>query len=353
MLFFISFILAFILCWIIIITKQWHGSFSGDYDLTGIQKFHKVATPRIGGLAIFISAWLIAIYGILQNFLWAIYFIKILAPSSLVFMAGFLEDLIKKITPWQRIFMTLLAALLGIYAVHVINRITHTDITIIDYVLRFELVSLIITLIILIGVTNAFNIIDGYNGLCLTTFLSIMICCLVIAYRIDFHYLDNSIWILSGAVLGLMLWNYPHGKIFLGDGGAYFLGFIATLILLEISQRIPGYSPFTSFLIMIYPISETALSIYRKKFIRKRSPFEPDRLHMHMVVYYRLIKKDIANRNAAVVVKMLWFIVPQLVIAMLFYSQQKIILTAIILYFIGYFWLYFRMVCFNKPWFLK
>lgn len=78
MLFLISFILAFILCWIIIITKQWHGSFSGDHDLTGIQKFHKIATPRIGGMAIFICAWLIAIYGILQNSLWAIYFIKIL-----------------------------------------------------------------------------------------------------------------------------------------------------------------------------------------------------------------------------------------------------------------------------------
>lgn len=346
-------LISFLCCWIFILTNKYHARFSADSDFNGAQKFHKIATPRIGGLAIFISAWLLAVYGLLQHMLWAIFFIKILAPSSLVFLAGFLEDLIKKITPWQRIFMTLLAALLGIYAVHVINRITHTDITIIDYLLRFELVSLIITLVILIGVTNAFNIIDGYNGLCLTTFLSIMICCLVIAYRIDFHYLDNSMWILGGAVLGLMVWNYPHGKIFLGDGGAYFLGFIATLILLEISQRIPGYSPFTSFLIMIYPISETALSIYRKKFIRKRSPFEPDRLHMHMVVYYRLIKKDIANRNSAVVIKMLWFIVPQLVIAMLFYSQQNIILLAIVLYLTGYFWLYFRMVSFNKPWFLK
>lgn len=346
-------LISFFCSWIFILTNKYHAHYSADHDLKSAQKFHKIPTPRIGGLAIFISAWIVAGYGLIQHAIWAKFFIKILVPSSLVFLAGFLEDLIKKITPWQRILITLLAALLGIYAVHVINRITHTDITLLDYMLRFELISLIITLIILIGVTNAFNIIDGYNGLCLTTFISIMLCCLVIAQRINFHYLDNSMWVLSGAVVGLMLWNYPHGKIFLGDGGAYFLGFIATLVLLEISQRIPGYSPFTSFLIMIYPISETALSIYRKKFIRNRSPFQPDRLHMHMVIYYRLIRRDIENRNAAVVIKMLWFILPQLIVAMLFYARQNIVLLAIAIYLIGYFWLYFRIVSFNKPWFLK
>ena len=149
--------------------------------------------------------------------------------------------------------------------------------------------------------------------------------------------------------MGVMLWNYPRGKIFLGDGGAYFLGFISTLILLELSQHVPDYSPFTSLLIMIYPISETLLSIYRKKFLRGRSPFKPDRLHMHMVVYYRLIRHDHYNRNAAVVIKMLWFIIPQLIAAFMLHKQQLYIILAIFTYITVYFWVYFRIISFRTP----
>jgi hypothetical protein len=68
-----------------------------------------------------------------------------------------------------------------------------------------------------------------------------------------------------------------------------------------------------------------------------------------MVIYYRLIRKDVKNRNAAVVIKMLWFILPQLVIAGVFYSNQIVILLAILFYFCAYFWLYFRIITYKIP----
>ena len=343
-----SFILSFAACWLIIKTNSYHAKFSADHELKGVQKFHKVPTPRIAGLAIFVSSWLVASYGLIEHALWAKFFVKLLVPTSMVFAVGLAEDLVKKLTPMQRLVMVIFACLIGVYAVHIVNMVTHTNVMIIDYFLRFEPLSLILTIFILLGATNAFNIIDGYNGLCITTFTTILITCLFIAYRVNYHYLDQSILILLGAVIGIMLWNYPLGKIFLGDGGAYFLGFIATLILLELSQHVPDYSPFTSLLIMIYPISETLLSIYRKKFLRGKSPFQPDRLHMHMVVYYRLIHHDHHNRNAAVVVKMLWFIIPQLIAALMLHKQQLYIIIAIFTYITVYFWVYFRIVSFNS-----
>lgn len=342
-----SFILSFAICWLIIKTNSHHAKFSADWELKGAQKFHKIPTPRIAGLAIFISSWLIASYGLINHALWAKFFVKLLVPTSMVFAVGLAEDLIKKLTPIQRLVMVICACLIGIYAVHIVNMVTHTNVRLIDYFLRFEPLSLILTIFILLGATNAFNIIDGYNGLCITTFATILLACLFIAYQVNYHYLDQSILILLGAVMGVMLWNYPRGKIFLGDGGAYFLGFIATLILLELSQHIPDYSPFTSLLIMIYPISETLLSIYRKKFLRGKSPFQPDRLHMHMVVYYRLIRHDHHNRNAAVLIKMLWFIIPQLIAAFMLHNQQLYIIIAIFTYITVYFWVYFRIISFK------
>jgi UDP-N-acetylmuramyl pentapeptide phosphotransferase/UDP-N-acetylglucosamine-1-phosphate transferase len=344
-----SFILSFAACWLIIKTNSYHAKFSADHELKGAQKFHKAPTPRIAGLAIFTSAWLIALYGSIEHYLWAKFLVKLLVPTSMVFAVGLAEDLIKKVTPIQRLMLVAFACLVGIYAIHIVNTITHTNVMLIDYFLRFEPLSVILTIFILLGATNAFNIIDGYNGLCLITFTTILITCIFIAYSVNYHYLDQSILILIGAVFGVILWNYPSGKIFLGDGGAYFLGFIATLILLELSQHVPDYSPFTSLLIMIYPISETLLSIYRKKFLRGRSPFKPDRLHMHMVVYYRLIRHDHRNRNAAVVIKMLWFIIPQLIAAFMLHKQQLYIILAIFTYITVYFWVYFRIISFRTP----
>lgn len=344
-----AFIISCTCCWLIIKTNHVHAKYSSDHDLRGAQKFHKTPTPRIAGLAIFISAWLSAGYGLLIHQLWAIFFIKLLAPTSIVFAVGFAEDLYKKISPRQRLLLVIIASLIGIYAVHIINRVTHTDVELIDYLLRFEPLSVVLTIFILLGATNSFNIIDGYNGLCITTFVSILLASLYIAYHVDYHFLDQAIIIMLGAVLGVIVWNYPNGKIFLGDGGAYLLGFIATLILLELSQQVSNFSPFTALLIMIYPISETALSIYRKKFIRGRSPFLPDRLHMHMVVYYRLIRHDVHNRNAAVVLKMLWFMLPQLIVAAFYYNNTLVIVTAIIAYVWCYFWLYFRIVSYKTP----
>lgn len=340
-------ILSAFFCWVIIKTSKWHAKFTLDSQ-TGAQKFHKMPTPRIGGLAIFLSAWSLAIAGLVMHKLWAVFFIKILAPTSLVFLIGFAEDIYKKIPPLHRLMVVTAGCIIGIYSVHVINTITHTDVIIIDYLLRFEPISIFLTVFIILGVTNSFNIIDGYNGLCITTAISTLLASLFIAYIANYHYLDNTILILLGAIIGLSFWNYPHGKIFLGDGGAYLLGFIGSLILLELSQKVPGYSPFTSLLIMIYPISETLLSIYRKKFLRGKSPFQPDRLHMHMVIYSRLIRHDIHNRNAAVVIKMLWFILPQLAIALLFYKSQIIITFAIAGYIAIYFWLYFRIISFKS-----
>jgi UDP-N-acetylmuramyl pentapeptide phosphotransferase/UDP-N-acetylglucosamine-1-phosphate transferase len=98
---------------------------------------------------------------------------------------------------------------------------------------------------------------------------------------------------LTFALIGFFFWNLPFGYIFLGDGGAYLLGFLAGLLGVLVVERHPEVSPWFPLLLLLYPIYETIFSIIRKKFMRNASPFEPDPIHLHMLFYKRLIKPNV------------------------------------------------------------
>lgn len=345
----ITFIISFLITSLLILTSKWHGKLSMDHDMSGAQKYHTVPTPRIGGLSIFLTVWIVCAYGYFYKYPWSIYMFKMLIPASIIFMAGFLEDTTKIITPNMRILMKIIAIILGVYLVHSIQLLHHTGISWLDYILQYQVLAFLITVFAIVGLTNSLNIIDGYNGLCLTTFMTIMIASYLIVKSTGYHNIDVVAKIFVAATFGLIVFNYPKGKIFLGDGGAYFLGFVSSISLLEMTQKVPNYCELTSLLLMIYPFSETILAIYRKKFIRKKSAFQPDGLHFHMVVYKRLISHDVHNRNAAVVAKMLIFMIPQLVIAVFFYNNFWVVLSSIVIYMYLYFWTYFRIVSYKTP----
>jgi UDP-N-acetylmuramyl pentapeptide phosphotransferase/UDP-N-acetylglucosamine-1-phosphate transferase len=93
---------------------------------------------------------------------------------------------------------------------------------------------------------------------------------------------------MIGALLGFLVWNYPKGKIFLGDGGAYLLGFWLAEISVLLVVRHPEVSPWFPMLLLVYPIFETLFSMYRRKVIQGQSPGHPDRQHLHQVIYMRL-----------------------------------------------------------------
>jgi len=110
-----------------------------------------------------------------------------------------------------------------------------------------------------------------------------------------------------GANLGFLAVNYPSGKLFLGDGGAYFLGFwVSEMAVLLV--RNPQVSAWQVLAICAYPVIEVLFSIYRRRMIQNVSPGAPDALHLHTLVYRRLVFKHVSKsqarpwkRNAAVV----------------------------------------------------
>jgi UDP-N-acetylmuramyl pentapeptide phosphotransferase/UDP-N-acetylglucosamine-1-phosphate transferase len=96
---------------------------------------------------------------------------------------------------------------------------------------------------------------------------------------------------LIAANVAFFYYNYPNGRLFLGDAGAYFMGFVLSSLIIMFVCKQPSISAWYGFTLMIYPITEALFSIYRKKIVRKSSPFMPDGLHLHMLIYKRCLPK--------------------------------------------------------------
>ena len=106
----------------------------------------------------------------------------------------------------------------------------------------------------------------------------------------DLDLLVIYISIVLGGLVGIFFLNFPNGKIFLGDGGAYLIGFILALIALLLVKSSNTVSPWFPFLVLIYPVFETLFSMYRKNVIRNIPMSSPDGAHLHMLVYGRVIR---------------------------------------------------------------
>ena len=332
-----------------------HARFSGDHDMSGPQKFHAKAVPRVGGAGI--------LFGMLGALLlaWAqrpqgpVLGLTLLACSAPAFLAGLAEDLTKAQSPRRRLFFTAVSAGLAAWTMGaVINR---TDILGLDWIVSFGPLAVLVTVFAVAGVANAVNIIDGFNGLaamCVVMMLS------AIAY-VAFQAGDSALMMCAlagvGAVLGFFVWNFPAGLIFLGDGGAYLLGFYVAELSILLLQRNPRVSPMFPLLVCIYPIFETVFSIYRKKFLRGMSPGVPDGVHFHMLVYRRLMRLAVGDRTAKALTRRnsmtspyLWMLCMLAVVPAMIFWDNSAVLGGLILLFAGtYVFLYSRIVRFRAP----
>ncbi len=157
------------------------------------------------------------------------------------------------------------------------------------------------------------------------------------------------------AILGFFLWNYPFGYIFLGDGGAYLLGFLSASIGILLVNRHPEVSPWFPFLLVLYPVWETLFSIYRRKFLRRHPPHMPDASHFHQLLYKRITRKFL-GRNLSKLERnymtspFLWVMELMCFIpAVLFWKDTYFLMFFSFCFVIFYTWLYFRIVKFKTP----
>jgi UDP-N-acetylmuramyl pentapeptide phosphotransferase/UDP-N-acetylglucosamine-1-phosphate transferase len=327
----------------------------GDHDLSGPQKFHARPVPRIGGVGIFVgicagvalAAWrdadLLPVAG------W------LLACGLPALAAGIAEDLTKAQSPRRRLFFTAVSAALAVWLVDAV--ITRTDIPGLDWVVAFGAGATVATVFVVTGVANAVNIIDGFNGLASMCVLLMLGGLAYVAFDVGDAVVAALALVGIGALLGFFVWNFPAGLIFLGDGGAYFLGFYLAELAILLLHRNPDVSPMFPLLLCMYPVFETLFSVYRKKLLRGMSPGMPDGVHLHMLVFKRLMRWAVGNQDArrltqrnSMTSPYLWILCSLSVLpAMLFYDSTLIQAAFILLFALLYIALYWRIVRFRAP----
>lgn len=350
--YFVHFIVAFILVGFFSKTT----SLFGVDDNIGVQKFHTNKISRMGGvsiaISIFIGIFLMPQYYHFEAFLT---FILMLAFMP-IFIGGFVEDLTRKVSPKIRLLLSFISSFLFIYFTDV--KITHTDIKIVDYALQSTGVNFIVTILIISGFLNSINILDGFHGLACGTVNIILISFLIISFIVSDYFLFKIILLVIISNTAFLLWNWPQGKIFLGDSGSYLLGIWVVAFGILIPHRSTDISPLATVLIGSYPMIETLFSIYRRKFIRSHPISHPDALHLHTLIYRRLIYKKSSdiNKNSlnAKVALFIWpYILINSFIAIFFMKNTSVLLLFIIISFGLYSKLYSLIVKFKTPKFLR
>lgn len=274
--------------WGLISTQHLHGRHSLDIAV-GPQKFHSDPTLRIGGLAIFIA--LVAGYFFSSEPVSQLLG-KMLVAGLPAFAAGLTEDLTKRVSVVKRLSATFLSALLAWWLTG--YALSHLAVWGLDALLRYLPLSVLFTSFAVAGVANSVNIIDGFNGLASGSVMIALIAIGIMAFDADDLTLFEVCLTVATVIAGFMLFNFPFGKIFMGDGGAYLLGYLLAWIAVMLPARNPEVSVWAPLLACAYPINETIFTMARR-FFRKDSLGQPDSAHLHSLIKIMIVRRHFSE----------------------------------------------------------
>ena len=348
-------IVAFMVGGLIVASERWHGVFTGDSDLKKPQAMHSRAAPRVGGLAVVAGslAGLLVLgpSNMTLTWLWPVLFIAAMP----VFVAGLLEDITKDVGSGKRLMAAFISAAIAWWLLGGVSRV---GIAWADWLLSFWPISLLFTMVAVGGCTHALNIVDGMNGLAgmIATLMALSLA--LVALQVQ----DIPIFLiaaaLASATLGFLVWNFPFGRVFLGDGGAYFLGFMLAELAVQLVVRNPSVSPFYALAVLFYPVFETMFSIWRRRFKRGVPVDQPDALHLHQLVFRRLVRVTFSRdrRHAvpalcnAMTSPYLWVLaLIGLVPATIWWDNAWALCASLAVFCWVYIWLYSRLVSWRRP----
>lgn len=352
----IAFIVSFFIMLIVVRYSHVHEHLTADYDMVGVQKFHAHPVPRVGGLGL--VAGLLGALGFryFQNQNVGGFGLLLLVSAIPAFGFGFIEDITKRVGVKVRLLATMAsAALAGLLLGAWLSSLQILGID--DLMAYFPVFAIMVTCFAVAGVANAFNIIDGYNGLSGMVAVIILGGITYVAFQLnDFEIMIAAIAMI-GAILGFLMLNYPRGLIFLGDGGAYLIGFWVAELSVLLTARHAEVSKWFPLLLCAYPIFETLFTIYRRVVIHRTHPGMPDAAHLHQMIYKRVVRWAVGSNESgdkvirnSLTAPYLWVLTAMAVIpAVLFWNNAWALRGFALLFAVTYVLLYRRLVQFKAP----
>ena len=267
-----------ICCFLIVLTNYLPRLAGRPQDLDAVQSAHERLTPRVGGIAVFGA---LATMSAFMPETLAVGWAKFVPSVGVLFLISLMEDLGYHVSPKGRLAAAGLASLMFILMTGV--WLPRVDIPLLDDYLPLWIVGVPITLFVTAGAANGFNLIDGVNGLAGVTGFACAVALAAIAWQGEFIEMTHLATMLAAGILGFLLLNYPFGLLFLGDAGAYTIGFVLSWFGISILLNVPDASAWAILLTLFWPVADTLLAILRR--VQRKAPsFHPDRLHGHQLV---------------------------------------------------------------------
>ncbi|MEK7450273.1 MAG: MraY family glycosyltransferase [Planctomycetota bacterium] len=310
----ITFLTAFIGSLVLIVLTRKITRLIGLVDHPGERKVHQTPIPLGGGIAIFLGVFLTFLLAILAAYIlqqkhpaWApavIYqyldgvfntipqLAVILLGATVMFSLGLMDD-IKGLNPWIKLLVQVLTALFLVF----------NDISFIFSPVK--IISVIITVLWIIGITNAFNLLDHMDGLCSGVLVVVSTIFLIIAFQTGQYFIAYFLLILIGAGAAFLIFNTNPASIFMGDAGSLFLGYmlaVLTILFTFYQEPYPIYSLATPLLVLAVPVFDT-LMVLGIRIKNKKPLFKGDMNHLA----HRLIKMGMTVREAVMLIYLLTF----------------------------------------------
>lgn len=319
---------------LVVMSKSRHIRWTGDAKLDEPQKIHQEVVPRVGGvgvvLALFTSIAWYGSQGIVGE--------PLLLGLALLpcFMAGLAEDITNTVSPRIRYLMTMASALLLCFLQHA--WITSIAIDWVDQLFTISMISIVFTLFLLSSIAHSFNLIDGHNGLCAGVTVLASVAIAQVAHLEAEQGIALLALGLAAANIGFLFLNYPFGRIFLGDAGAYVNGLFVGFLMVYLVASAESVSPWFAVSVLVYPAWETVFSMLRRAIAGQ--PFsEPDNQHLHSLMHHVGRRtQNILQHSPAPILWCMQALISQVAVAWYEHTIVQVLLSAafIVCYLVAY-----------------
>lgn len=262
----------------------------GAMDIPNKRKVHKVPMPRLGGLGIFLTF----LFGYMLFGVQSLQMNAILIGSFIIIIIGVIDDISPLGAKTKLLGQLISACIVIFYGEILLDKITLGSLH-----LDFGFLAYPITILFIIGCINIINLIDGLDGLSTGTCSIFYLTIGIIAFiKASFGGLDVSLaFIMLGASLGFLCHNFYPAKIFSGDSGSMFQGFMIATISLLGFKTVTMTSFFIPVLLLGIPILDTLFAIIRR-IINKKPIYMPDKDHLH----HQLLNLGLSHRNTVLAI---------------------------------------------------
>jgi len=293
-------------------------------DLEAVQNSHVGKPLRLGGIAVLSGIGLAV--AILCWYSGRTYTIWLLLSAAPVFLAGILEDLGYLVSPRGRFLASIVSATIATFALGL--WVPGADLPFLDDAMAFAGFAIPVTILFAVCCCHALNLIDGMNGLASLTISAAAIGLFFISNAVELTQIAAMSALLAAGAVGFMFFNWPRGRIFLGDAGAYTLGHMLVWLAISIAALAPEVTVPALLLVLFWPLADVLHTVLRRA-LNNLPIFHPDRMHLHQKIRRSLEIAVLGQRSKAVsnpvtTLLMAPFIVAPVVTGALLHDQKQL-----------------------------